>query len=175
MKAKHKLSGQSIGAPSIRAMRGEVEIDEHRVEIDPVNGRVTGRLSGHVSGLRRYRVRGEITARQFDAGQRFIDQHEAAHAAGIQAQDLGGIGAATPDHGGRVVSKLIAAEQAIAAQRDLKRAIAKLGPCYPLISAVLLTQTTPREWAERRGWRPDHGFGILLLGLDALADHYAIY
>jgi hypothetical protein len=156
-------------------LRDEVDVDE-RAEIDPASGRVTGRSAGHVVGLRRYLARGEITARQFRGGQLFIDIWEAAHATGLKANDIAGkITSSSPASSGAIVAKLRGAERSVAAAKDLARAIRSLGPCYSLIADVLLAMGTPRDWAARR-WRKhgDHGFGVMLLGLDALADEFEI-
>lgn len=175
MSKRPKIAAKAYGAPAIRVARDEVDVDA-RVDEDPATGRVTGSSSGHVVGLRRYLARGEISARQFQAGQRFIDLWEASHATGLKANDIAGkITSPSPSSSNAIIAKLRGAELSIEAAKDIARAIRALGPCYPLIADVLLAMGTPRAWAVRR-WQKtgDHGFGVLLLGLDALATEFEI-
>lgn len=173
MKAKRKLGENVIGAPSIRVARGEVEVEE-RVETDPATGKVTGSRTGHAAGLRRYLARGEITRRQFEGGQRFIDAWEAVNRAGLKAQDLVGVRGGSRGSGPMIVAKMRQAEISVAAARTTRRAIIALGPCYAVVADVLLAMGAPHVWAERRGYRRDAGFAILILGLDTLADVFEI-
>lgn len=169
MKAKHKLSGQSIGAPSIRALRGEVEI-EQRAEIDKATGKVTGQRAGHAVGLRRYLARGEIVTRQFEAGTRWATDCETSQQVGLGAVDPGRVAG-----GGDQASHMIhVASKAREAASRFDAGKRQLGPLYPLLARVVLTNASPNEWARARGYRDDHGFGCLLLGLDTLAAVYGI-
>jgi hypothetical protein len=62
----------------------------------------------------------------------------------------------------------------IDARRKHDEAIRVLGPCYPLVADVLLAKGDPATWARRRGIHEKAGFGVLVISLDALAEHYAI-
>jgi hypothetical protein len=168
MRAKAKLSGDSVGAPSIRTARGEVEIDQ-RNEQD-AQGNVTGRRSGHVVGLRRYLARGEIVSRQFEAGTRWAADCEQSQRIGLGAVDPGSV-----TGGGDQASHMIhVASEARAAGARFDAGKRHLGPLYPLLARVVLANGSPSEWARARGYRDEHGFGCLMLGLDTLATVYEI-
>lgn len=174
MKAKRKLGENVIGAPSIRVARGDVEVED-RVETDPATGKVTGSRTGHVAGLRRYLARGEITRRQFEGGQAFLDTWELCSQAGIRAQDIiSTSGGGSRSSGDRIVSRLQGAEIAVAAARKMQRAIIALGPCYSVVADVLLAMGAPHAWAVRKRYPRDYGFPVFVVGLDALADAYEI-
>lgn len=170
MARKDGIDPKSIGAPTLRIVRNEVDV-EKRNEVEPSTGRVIGQRSGHVAGLRRYLARGEITSRQHDAGQRFIDEWEDANRTAPLTADLDSV------HGGgsdAAVAMHRLASKRIDASRKHDEAIRVLGPCYPLVADVLLSMGDPASWARRRGLHEKVGFGVLVISLDALAAHYAI-
>lgn len=172
MKAKpnQKLDPKSIGATSTRIARGEVDV-ERRNEIDPATGRVVGQRTGHATGLRRYLARGEITSRQHDAGQRFVDEWEASNQVARMVADPDAVGGGTSDH---AASMHRLAARRIDARRRHDEAVRVLGPCYAIVADVLLAHGDPASWARQRGIHEKAGFAILVLSLDALAEHYAI-
>lgn len=160
----------SLGATAVRVERGEVD-EERRTETDG-EGRVIGERRGHRVGvLGRYYARGEITSRQHDAGQRFVDEWEQANRTQRMVADLDAV------HGGGgdpAVSMHRLASMRIDARRRHDEAVRVLGPCYPMMVEVVLAHGAAHVWAERRGYPRDGGKAILQLGLDALAEHYAI-
>lgn len=160
----------SIGAPAVRVERGEAA-EERRNELDS-EGRVIGERRGHrVGALGRYYARGEITSRQHDAGQRFVDEWEDANRTARMVADLDALHGGGGDH---AVSMHRIAAIRIDARRKHDEAIRVLGPCYPLVADVLLAKGDPATWARRRGIHEKAGFGVLVISLDALAEHYAI-
>lgn len=165
-----KIDPKSVGATAQRIARGDVEV-EARNEIDPATGRIVGQRSGHATGLRRYLARGDITSRQHDAGHRFLDDWEAANRLSRMIADLDGVGGGGSD---RAVSMLRLAAMRIDARKRYDDAARVLGPCYPVVADVVLANGDPAAWARRRGLHERAGFGVLILALDALADHYAI-
>lgn len=160
----------SIGAPRVRVERGDAS-EERRNELDP-EGRVIGERRGHrVGALGRYYARGEITSRQHDAGQRFVDAWEDANRTARVVADVDAV------HGGSsdaAVSMHRLAVMRLDARRQHDEAVRALGPCYPLVADVVLTNGDPASWARRRGLHEKAGFAILVLSLDALAEHFAI-
>lgn len=179
-KRRRTMSGQtsgeyldargSIGAPRVRVERGETA-EENRNETN-AEGTVIGIRRGHRVGLLgRYYARGEITSRQHDAGQRFIDDWELSLRLQRQVADLDAL------HGGGsdpAVAMHRLAHLRIDARRRHDEAVRVLGPCYPLIADVLLARGDPMSWARRRGLHEKAGFAILVISLDALAEHFAI-
>lgn len=168
MKAKAKLGDKAIGAPSIRIARGEVEIEDRNEEDQ--NGKVVGRRAGHVTGLRRYLARGEITQRQHDAGLEFALDWDTIRSLAPAAVEPGRVGGGG-DAGAAMVFR---ASEANAADRRFRRAVVALGPCYPCVADVVLAHGVPAAWAERKGYARAAGFPILILGLDALAEFYKL-
>lgn len=160
----------SIGATPARVARGETA-EERRNETDD-EGRVVGVRRGHrVGALGRYYARGEITSRQHDAGQRFVDTWEDANRTARMVADVDAV------HGGSsdaAVSMHRLAALRIDARRRHDDAVRVVGPCYPLLADVLLASGDPASWARRRGLHEKAGFGILVIALDALAEHFAI-
>lgn len=160
----------SVGAPQVRVARGEVAVED-RNETD-AEGRVTGIRRGHRVGvLGRYYARGEITSRQHDAGQRFIDDWEMSAMTPRQVADLSGMRSGAGDP---AVTMHKIASMRMDARRRFDAAVAVLGACYPLVADVLLSYGEPKAWAVRRGLAKDSGFAILVVALDALVEHYAI-
>lgn len=160
----------SIGATAVRVARHETA-EERRTELD-TEGRVIGERRGHrVGALGRYYARGEITSRQHDAGQRFVDEWESANRTARTVADLEAVHGGEVDH---AVSMHRIAAIRIDARRKHDEAVRALGPCYPLVADVLLAHGDAAAWARRRGIHEKAGFGILVVSLDALAEHYAI-
>lgn len=161
----------SIGATQSRIERGETA-EENRNETD-ATGRVTGVRRGHrVGALGRYYARGEINSRQHDAGQRFIDEWEAANRTQRLVPDPDAIRTQENSDVAASMYRLVALR--INARRKHDEAVKILGVAYPLVADVLLAAGDAPTWARRRGVNEKAGFGLLVLALDALADHYGV-
>lgn len=159
----------SLGVTAVRAERGEAA-EEARNETD-AEGRVIGQRRGHRVGiLGRYLARNQITSRQHDAGQRFVAIWEASCRTARVVADL----VERTSGGGSDISVALyrIARSRMSARRQHDAAVAILGPTYPLVADVLLAHGEPKAWAVRRKLDPNSGFAILVLALDALADHY---
>ena len=165
----NKLDRNSVGAPIVRVKRGDVVVED-RNEEDPVTGKVIGKRTGHAAGLRRYLARGEISSRQHDAGVMFALDVEDASRTQVGAVEPGHVGGG----GDPVVSMHVLAHRRIDAQRKVDAAVRVLGCVYPLVATVVLSDGSAPAWSERKGYGRESGFGMLLLGLDALVAHYEI-
>ncbi len=154
--------GLECGAltPRQRAARGDVVVLEETIEAGRRRVRVLTQTL-----LDRYRQRGQITERQFDAGERLHRLWRAAGAAqtvvmhyGIRIQGRGDLG-----------------ERQAALRGDVTRALTKVGTrLASVLVHVCLCDEAAGDWGERHRGRTGDGIAVLRLALDALADYWGL-
>lgn len=155
-------AGLESGAltPRQREARGDVVVLEETIEAGRRRVRVLTQTL-----LDRYRQRGQITDRQFDAGERLHGLWRAAGAAqtvvmhyGIRIQGRGDLG-----------------ERQAALRGDVTRALTTVGPrLASVLVHVCLCDEAAGDWGERHRGRSGDGIAVLRLALDALADHWGL-
>lgn len=130
---------------------------------------------GEARAIDRYRVRGSITQRQYEAGDRLhCDMVRAGQAPKVTANLLGAGG------GGECSYGMASTMAQVAARQRLRNAAAAVGRrLWGILTAVIWEDMAASAWASGEGVRDERhartaGMITLQVGLDTLADHYGI-
>lgn len=116
------------------------------------------------TALDRYLVRGQITQRQHDAGQKLYRLWRTS----------GGGQRVIASYGPRVQSaKELSDDQAVLRSR-VTEILRRMGPLAAILVHVCLCDEAARDWARARGDAPQAGVVVLRLALDALADYWKL-
>lgn len=111
----------------------------------------------------RYRLRDQITERQFDAGERLLAWWRAA----------GGGRLSISNYGVRIPGGCEISEHQASLRCDLNAALSVIGPrLSSVVIHVCLCDEAAGDWGERHRGKPGDGIAILRLALDSLADHW---
>jgi Domain of unknown function (DUF6456) len=115
--------------------------------------------------LERYRVRGQITEVQYEAGERL---HEAAVGMGQSFVKAASYERVSPSNGDPTPRQ-------IKCYHDYVSAIQAVGQFLsPVLISVCIHDQSCAEWASTYHRKETDGIGILRLALDALAHHYGL-
>lgn len=137
--------------------------DEVRVEPGEAAGAQYRRITTQTM-LDRYLVRGQITQRQFDAGQKLFRLWRMS----------GGGQRVIAAYGPRVhATRDLSDDQAVLRSR-VTEVLRRMGPLSPVLVHVCLCDEAARDWARGRGDAPQAGVVVLRLALDALADYWKL-
>ena len=111
----------------------------------------------------RYRLRDQITERQFDAGERLLAWWRAA----------GGGGLSISNYGARIPGGSEISEHQALLRCDLNTALRVIGQrLASVVIHVCLCDEAAGDWGERHRGKSGDGIAILRLALDSLADHW---
>lgn len=114
--------------------------------------------------LDRYLVRGQITQRQFDAGQKL---YRLWRTSGSGQRVIAA-------YGPRVqAAKDLSDDQAVLRSR-VTEILRRMGPLAPILVHVCLCDEAARDWARGRGDAAQAGVVVLRLALDALGDYWKL-
>lgn len=117
------------------------------------------------SVLDRYLARGQISARQFDAGIKLYRLWRAA----------GGAQRVTASYGAlRVQARRELSDEQAALHARVTEILRRMGPLSAILVHVCLCDAAARDWASARGDAPQAGVVVLRLALDALADYWRL-
>jgi hypothetical protein len=155
-----------VGATPERIARGEVIVENFLLD-----GARGIRKRHKVDRLAMYLNRGNIDRDQHKAGQRFIDDAEAAQVSIPSLLDPSRVGGGD----GADARMVRAGLEANMATRRIAQAIQAMGIVNSrAVIAVCLANTPADLWAQMARYRPKDGIGALRMGLQALVIHYGL-
>lgn len=155
--------------PEVRLQRGEAVWDRLPV-LDERSGRKVGEVAvvRVQSRLERMHKRGEVTAEQRQAGEKFALDMEQAQRSTRSCLDF------DIAQGGDVAPSRLGAHRAEAemAVRDAMQVMGLM--VWPVVVWVAVDGRSAKDWALSNGKAGRDGLAVLRVGLDALVKHYAI-
>lgn len=168
-KAQSRRRPDIIRATEIRQDRGDVVLEE-RALTDDRGGVITQALGDRRAYLSRYLARGDITATQARAGERFAADYEHSQA-GVPSQlDPAKLNGNMGGSSSRGMPALSGDPLAAAMARA---AIIAIGPPLALVViSITVIGESASAWAERNHRPARDGMAVLRHALDALAFHY---
>jgi len=141
-----------------RRARGETVDYEETIEAGVRRARVRSQTM-----LDRYLQRGQVTHRQFDAGERLYRLWRATG----QAPKV------TASYGLRVSGAPEVSDKQAAIRADVTKALRAMGDrLASILVHVCLCDEAAGDWGERHRGRPGDGIAVLRLALDSLADYW---
>ena len=150
----------AVGAPESlgrRVLGGVIQLED----IPQVNGQCA--RVGARTMMDRYHLRGQVSARQFDACARIVAWWRAAGSRRISVSDSGVRIPRGSDIGKHQAMR----------RNDLNEAFNAIGPRLALVVVhVCLCDEAASDWGEHHRGRETNGLAILRLALDSLADHW---
>ena len=155
----------AVLAPDIRRERGDVKLEQYAIE-GPGGGVIgAGKRDRVQSMLGRYRRRGEISERQYIAGEKLAEYAEQMQAgAGKSCLDI--VACSDSSREAAIVAAGAKANHATLRYRDAARAV---GPIlWPVIEWVAIQGKAATDWATSESRAKTDGIAALRLGLDAL-------